>query len=80
VSEIANRFSKGDASMKKRNLKGAALVLLSSGCMFGAFGCLSDIAGLAFRGLPGSILSELLIDSDAVFDLFGDSNDATEVF
>ncbi len=65
--------------MKKSSFKGMALVVLTSGCMFGAFGCLSNLPGLVLRALPGQIVGELLIDSDAVFDLFGDSNDATEV-
>jgi|GEM_PF-5555181 len=64
--------------MKKSTVKSAALMVLASGFLFGGLGCLNlgGIVRAGIRGLPGGVLSQLLTDSNAVFDLFGETNTA----
>ena len=59
--------------MRKRSVKATAMMILASGCLF-QFGCLGSVFTAAWRGLPGSILGEFIIDNDTIFDLFEDGN------
>lgn len=57
--------------MRKKSFKVAAL-LACAGTVFQLGGCLGGIVQASIQGLPGTILSEFLLDNDALFDLFED--------
>ena len=54
-----------------RKMKVTAMLALLSGSTLFA-GCLGDYLSWAAQGLPGSILSEWLLDNNGIFDLFPD--------
>ena len=55
---------------------GALLAMLSGSTLFA--GCLGSYFGWVVQGLPGSVISEWLLDNDGVFDLFEDGGAAAE--
>lgn len=57
----------------KRNTK-VLVMILSTGAMLPMFGCLGGLFNAAIQGVPGTLLTEFLLDNDTVFDLFEDGN------
>ena len=54
----------------RRMKKGALLLALSGTTLFA--GCLGDYFDWVVQGLPGSVLTEFLLDNNGLFDLFPD--------
>ena len=55
--------------MRKMKI-GALLAMLGGSTLFA--GCLGDYFSWIAQGLPGSVISEWLLDNNSVFDLFPD--------
>lgn len=53
---------------------GALLAMLSGSTLFG--GCLGGWFNAALAGIPGTLLTEFLLDNDGIFDLFEDGGTA----
>lgn len=58
--------------MNRRTVKGTALTLLATGCLFGGLGCLGDFVTRTIRILPSQLALEFLTDNDTTFDVFED--------
>lgn len=57
--------------MRKKSFKVVAL-LACTGTVFQLGGCLGTIVQASIQGIPGTVLTEFLLDNDGFFDLFED--------